>query len=60
MLQAFQGGAIDTGFVGSTPLIFAQAAGQDIVGRRRLGARERRLRPGHRPGHDRHQRAGAT
>ena len=31
MLQAFQGGAIDTGFVGSTPLIFAQAAGQDIV-----------------------------
>ncbi len=31
MLQAFQGGAIDTGFVASTPLIFAQAAGQQIV-----------------------------
>jgi sulfonate transport system substrate-binding protein len=31
MLQAFQGDAIDIGFVGSTPLIFAQAAGQDIV-----------------------------
>lgn len=30
MLQAFQAGSIDTGFVGSTPLIFAQAAGQDI------------------------------
>ena len=30
MLQAFQGGAIDTGFVASTPLIFAQAAKQDI------------------------------
>ena len=31
MLQAFQGGAVDTGFVGSTPLIFAQAQGQDIA-----------------------------
>lgn len=31
MLQAFQGGAIDTGFVGSTPLIFAQAQGQEIL-----------------------------
>jgi len=31
MLQAFQAGAIDTGFVGSTPLIFAQAAKQDIA-----------------------------
>jgi sulfonate transport system substrate-binding protein len=31
MLQAFQGGSLDTGFVGSTPLIFAQAANQDIV-----------------------------
>jgi sulfonate transport system substrate-binding protein len=31
MLQAFQGDAIDIGFVGSTPLIFAQAADQDIV-----------------------------
>jgi sulfonate transport system substrate-binding protein len=31
MLQAFQGGALDTGFVASTPLIFAQAQGQDIV-----------------------------
>ncbi len=30
MLQAFQGDAIDVGFVGSTPLIFAQAAGQEI------------------------------
>lgn len=30
MLQAFQAGAIDTGFVGSTPLIFAQAADQGI------------------------------
>jgi sulfonate transport system substrate-binding protein len=31
MLQAFQGGSLDAGFVGSTPLIFAQAAGQDLV-----------------------------
>jgi len=30
MLQAFQAGALDTGFVGSTPLIFAQAGGQPI------------------------------
>jgi sulfonate transport system substrate-binding protein len=30
MLQAFQADAIDTGFVFSTPLIFAQAAGQPI------------------------------
>ena len=40
MLQAFQGGAIDTGFVGSTPLIFAQAARPGHRGGRRLGARE--------------------
>ena len=32
MLQAFQADAVDTGFVGSTPLIFAQAGGQDIRG----------------------------
>ena len=31
MLQAFQGGSLDTGFVGSTPLIFAQAANQSLV-----------------------------
>jgi sulfonate transport system substrate-binding protein len=31
MLQAFQGGALDAGFVASTPLLFAQAAGQDIA-----------------------------
>ena len=31
MLQAFQGGALDLGFVGSTPLIFAQAAGQPLT-----------------------------
>ncbi len=31
MLQAFQAGAIDTGFVGSTPLIFAQAGDQGIA-----------------------------
>ncbi|HXY91880.1 MAG TPA: ABC transporter substrate-binding protein [Acidimicrobiia bacterium] len=31
MLQAFQAGSIDTGFVGSTPLIFAQAARQHIT-----------------------------
>jgi sulfonate transport system substrate-binding protein len=31
MLQAFEAGAIDAGFIGSTPLIFAQAAGQDIT-----------------------------
>ncbi len=30
MLQAFQGDKVDAGFVASTPLIFAQAAGQDI------------------------------
>ena len=32
MLQAFQAGEIDTGFVADAPLIFAQAAGQDITG----------------------------
>ncbi|MCU1368783.1 MAG: hypothetical protein JWN39_4422 [Ilumatobacteraceae bacterium] len=32
MLQAFQAGAIDAGFIGTTPLIFAQAAGQSLVG----------------------------
>jgi sulfonate transport system substrate-binding protein len=31
MLQAFQANAIDTGFIGSTPLIFAQAAHQSLV-----------------------------
>ncbi len=31
MLQAFQAGSIDSGFVGSTPLIFAQAAQQEIT-----------------------------
>ena len=31
MLQAFQGGSVDAGFVASTPLIFAQASGQDIA-----------------------------
>lgn len=31
MLQAFNAGAIDVGYVASTPLIFAQAARQDIV-----------------------------
>ncbi len=30
MLQAFEGGSLDVGFVYSTPLIFAQAAGQTI------------------------------
>jgi sulfonate transport system substrate-binding protein len=30
MLQAFQAGALDTGFVGSTPLIFAQAGKQNL------------------------------
>lgn len=31
MLQAFQADAVDTGFVGSTPLIFAQAGDQKIT-----------------------------
>jgi sulfonate transport system substrate-binding protein len=31
MLQAFQAGEIDLGVIGSTPLIFAQAGGQDLV-----------------------------
>jgi sulfonate transport system substrate-binding protein len=31
MLQAFQAGALDTGFIGSTPLIFAQAGHQNLV-----------------------------
>lgn len=31
MLQAFKGGSLDAGFVASTPLIFAQAAGQRIT-----------------------------
>ena len=31
MLQAFQAGALDAGFIGSTPLIFAQAAKQSLV-----------------------------
>ncbi len=32
MLQAFQAGDLDAGFIGTTPLIFAQAAGLDLVG----------------------------
>ena len=31
MLQAFEGGALDIGFIQSTPLIFAQAAGQHVT-----------------------------
>src|SRR5580698_11248988 len=31
MLQAFEGGSLDIGFIQSTPLIFAQAAGQHIT-----------------------------
>jgi sulfonate transport system substrate-binding protein len=31
MLQAFEGGELDLGFIQSTPLIFAQAAGLDIT-----------------------------
>ena len=31
MLQAFQGDALDAGFVASTPLLFAHAAGQDLA-----------------------------
>lgn len=31
MLQAFHAGAIDIGFVANTPLVFAQAAHQDVV-----------------------------
>jgi sulfonate transport system substrate-binding protein len=30
MLVAFRAGAVDTGFVGTTPLIFAQAQGQEL------------------------------
>ncbi len=58
MLQAFQGDALDTGFVGSTPLIFAQAAGPGHRGRRRLGRRGQRLQPGDRPRGRRHRRVG--
>lgn len=31
MLQAFEGGSVDVGFVATTPTIFAQAAGQKVV-----------------------------
>jgi sulfonate transport system substrate-binding protein len=31
MLQAFQAGELDIGYVADTPVIFAQAAGQDVV-----------------------------
>ncbi|HWD56485.1 MAG TPA: ABC transporter substrate-binding protein [Acidimicrobiales bacterium] len=31
MLQAFEGGSLDAGFIQSTPLIFAQAAGQHVA-----------------------------
>ena len=31
MLQAFEGGSLDAGFIQSTPLIFAQAAGQQVT-----------------------------
>jgi sulfonate transport system substrate-binding protein len=31
MLQAFEGGSLDVGFIQSTPLIFAQAAGQHVA-----------------------------
>ena len=55
MLQAFQGGAIDAGFVGSTPLIFAQAAGQHIVAVAGWATPARLLRAGHRARGQRHQ-----
>jgi sulfonate transport system substrate-binding protein len=32
MLQAFEADAVDLGFVADAPLVFAQAAGQDVVG----------------------------
>jgi sulfonate transport system substrate-binding protein len=32
MLQAFEADAVDVGFVADAPLVFAQAAGQDVVG----------------------------
>jgi len=32
MLQAFEADAIDLGYVADAPLVFAQAAGQDVVG----------------------------
>ena len=41
MLQAFHAGAIDAGFVADTPLIFAQAAHQDVVADRGVGQRAR-------------------
>ena len=50
MLQAFQAGAIDTGFIGSTPLIFAQAGKQDIVAVAGWAYTARRLRAGTAPG----------
>lgn len=31
MLQAFEGGSLDVGYIASTPLIFAQAAGQSVT-----------------------------
>jgi sulfonate transport system substrate-binding protein len=31
MLQAFEGGSLDVGFIQSTPLVFAQAAGQHVT-----------------------------
>ena len=59
MLQAFQGGAIDTGFVASTPLIFAQAAQQDVVAVAGWASETARYRAPHRPGEG-HQVGGRT
>ena len=55
MLQAFQAGSIDTGFVGSTPLIFAQAGPAGDHRGRGVGDGERCVPARHRTRRGRHQ-----
>ena len=49
MLQAFEGGALDVGFIQSTPLIFAQAAGQHVAAVAGWASSGQRLRAWSRP-----------
>ena len=60
MLQAFEGGALDVGFIQSTPLIFAQAANQHVYGHRRAGRPAEARTPWSRPRAALHQVLGRS
>ena len=61
MLQAFEGGSLDVGFIQSTPLIFAQAAGQTVDAVAGWASAGKRLLPwSRRPGTTRSSRGPAS